>query len=194
MGATTASRTSAWARAMLVAGAGAAVVAVSAQLSFPLPGTELPQSAQTLAVLLVGATLGARRGTLAIVVYVLAGACGLPVFADGGRGLSTVLGPSAGDLAGFVLAAAFLGACADRGLLARSGWQALGAMLVAHVLILLCGGAVLALRIGPADAFSGGVEPFLLGAVVKSGLAALGVLALRGRTLSERPGSHVHHP
>ena len=158
---------------LLIALVAAALVAVAAQLSFPLPGAALPQTAQTLAVLLVGATLGMRRGVGAIVLYILVGAAGAPVFAEGNAGLGTVLGPSAGYLLGFVVAAAILGACKDRDVLARSGWHALGAILAAHALILLLGGALLVPRVGFVGAWTAGVAPFLLGGVVKSALAAL---------------------
>ncbi len=152
---------------------GAAAVAVSAQWTFALPGVDLPQTAQTLAVLLVGAALGCVRGTSAIVLYLAAGAVGIPVFANGASGLSTFLGPSGGYLVGFVVAAAVVGHAADRRQLARPWWRALGIMLLAHAAILLLGGAPLWARIGLARAWAGGVAPFLLGAVIKSALAAV---------------------
>ena len=158
---------------VLLAGGGAAVVAIAAQLSFAIPGIDLPQTGQTLAVLVVGAALGLRRGALTIVLYVLAGALGLPVFADGASGVDTILGPSGGYLLGFLVAAAFLGWRADEGRLGRAWWVTLGSMLAAHALILGLGGAGLVFRIGAAKAWSGGVVPFLPGAVVKSVLAAL---------------------
>lgn len=151
---------------------GALAIAVAARLTFPLPGTELPQSAQTLAVLLVGATLGMRRGSLAVGSYLLVGALGLPVFADGGRGLETVLGPSGGYLLGFLVAAAGVGRFADRDELARPRWRTLLVMLAAHGGILALGGIGLVPRVGVTQAWSSGVAPFLVGGAVKSGIAA----------------------
>lgn len=151
---------------------GAAAVAASAQWTFALPGVDLPQTAQTLAVLLVGAALGRARGTLAVALYLAAGAVGLPVFAEGASGVNTLLGPSAGYLFGFVVAAAVVGRAAYLRQLARPWWRAFGIMLLAHAAILLLGGAALSARIGVADAWAGGVAPFVLGAVVKSALAA----------------------
>ncbi len=159
---------------------GAAAVAVAAQWSFALPGVELPQTAQTLAVLLVGAVLGRVRGTLAIALYLGTGAIGLPVFADGASGLETFVGPSGGYLLGFVVAAALVGQAADRRQLGRPWWRTLGIMLLAHAAILLLGGAALSARIGLARAWAGGIAPFVLGAVVKSVLAAL-IVSVRDR-------------
>jgi len=169
------------AKTTLAALLGALAIALAARLTFPLPGTELPQSAQTLAVLLVGAALGSRRGVLAVVFYVLAGALGLPVFADGASGLETLLGPSGGYLFGFGCAAAWVGYFADAQRLARPWWGALGVMLGAHALILLSGGFGLAVRLGGMQAWSVGVAPFLLGGAVKSVLAATLVVATHKR-------------
>lgn len=161
--------------------AGAATVAASAQWTFALPGVALPQTAQTLAVLLVGAALGRTRGTLAVALYLAAGAMGLPVFAKGASGLSTLLGPSAGYLVGFVVAVAMVGRAAELRKLARPWWRAFGITLLAHAAILLLGGAYLSSRIGLAGAWTGGVAPFVLGAVVKSALAAAIVLLVGDR-------------
>ncbi len=168
-------------RATVFAVLGAIALALAARLTFPLPGAELPQSAQTVAVLLVGAALGMRRGVLAVVLYVLAGALGVPVFADGASGLETVLGPSGGYLFGFGCAAGWVGHFADQQRLARPWWAALSVMLGAHGLILLFGGLGIAARLGAVQAWSVGVAPFLIGGAVKSVLAALLVVAVRDR-------------
>ena len=89
--------------------AGVAAVALAARVSVPVPGSPVPQSLQTLAVVLVGAWLGSARGAAALVAYLLAGALGLPVFADGGAGPAYATGPTAGYLAGCVAGAALVG-------------------------------------------------------------------------------------
>ncbi len=152
---------------------GALAIALSARATFPLPGTDLPQTAQTLCVLLVGATLGCRRGSSAVGLYLFAGAVGLPLFSDGAGGLSKLLGPSAGYLLGFLCAAAAVGWLADRRPFGEAWLRDTGVMLGAHALILLLGGGVLAVRIGPASSWSHGIAPFLLGALVKSAAATL---------------------
>ena len=173
-------------RTVSIATLGAFVIVLGARLSFPLPGTELPQTAQTLGVLLAGAVLGFARGTLAVMLYLAAAALGLPVLSGGASGLEALTGPSAGYLLGFLCAAAALGQLADRGRIGRSVWRDTGAMLIAHGVILLLGGGWLALRIGVGAAWSGGVAPFLLGALAKSVIAAVLVRALGGRLLPSR--------
>ena len=65
---------------------GVGIVAVSAQVSATIPGSAVPQSAQTLAVLVVDAFLGARDGALSLTAYLVVGGMGVPVFADGASG------------------------------------------------------------------------------------------------------------
>lgn len=143
------------------------VVAVSARVSVPVPGTDVPQSLQTLAVLVVGSWLGMREGTLALTAYVLVGALGAPVFSDGGSGWVHLAGSTGGYLVGFVFAAGAIGICSDRGLTQRIGW-AFAAMLGGHLVILALGWAWLATSVGAVAAYQGGVAPFLVGGVAKS--------------------------
>ena len=150
---------------MLMAG-GILVVAVAARVSVPVPGSPVPQSLQTLAV----ATL---------VVYLVVGAVGLPVFADGASGVDSLVGPTAGYLVGFVAAAAFMGWAVGR------PWGSgvagvVGAAVLAHMVILGLGWLRLATTLGVALAFTGGVAPFLVGGLAKS-LAAGGLWALVDR-------------
>jgi len=155
----------------------AALIAVSAQLSFPLPGTDIPQTAQTIAVLLAGSLLGPVRGTIAVLLYLLAGVVGLPVYSDGASGWATLSGGSAGYFLGFVLAAALCGVlrhASKRDVL----WLLSLHMLAAHLVILALGWLWLALSMGAIDAFFTGVAPFVYGGVVKSVLCALVVLAV----------------
>lgn len=163
---------------MLMAG-GILVVAVAARVSVPVPGSPVPQSLQTLAVVLVGAWLGPARGGATLVVYLVVGAVGLPVFADGASGVDSLVGPTAGYLVGFVAAAAFMGWAVGR------PWGSgvagvVGAAVLAHMVILGLGWLRLATTLGVALAFTGGVAPFLVGGLAKS-LAAGGLWALVDR-------------
>ena len=155
--------------AMLVVAA--AAIALGARLDVDLPGTPVPQSAQTLAVLMAGAALGKVRGPAAVLLYLLSGALGAPVFADGRSGLGVLAGPTAGYLGGFVVAAWLAGLWAERGPGRKMATAFLG-MLLAHAVILLLGWLWLAKSFGMQRAFESGVAPFVVGGVFKSLLAA----------------------
>ena len=163
----------------------AALIAVGAQISFRLPGTDLPQTAQTLGVLLAGAFLGFNAASVCIALYLIAGALGLPVFANGGSGFATMFGPSGGYLLGFWCAACLLGYLADKRRLRRPfGWMLL-MMFAAHMVILLVGASMLSFSVGVTAAWFNGVQPFLIGAVVKSLMAGAivwlaGIMIRRG--------------
>jgi biotin transport system substrate-specific component len=164
-------------RRFLTVVGGVVAIALAARVTATVPGSPVPQSAQTLAVLVVGGVLGVRLATATLLAYLLVGALGAPVFADGGSGWFHLTGPTAGYLLGFVLAAAGLGWLADRGRLGGVP-SCIGAMLAGHALILGLGWAWLAGSLGAARAFTEGVGPFLVGSAVKSVLAALVVLAV----------------
>ena len=152
----------------------AAIVAIAlgARLAVPLPGSPVPVTLQTLVVLLVGVLLGGEWGALAVGLYLVAGALGLPVFAAGEAGLGHLLGPAGGFLFGFVAAAWLVGRLAEMDLGARLHTAA-GSMLLGHAMIFAAGVPWLGLAVGWGRAVSGGLLPFLPGAVVKSLLAAL---------------------
>ena len=152
-------------------------IALSARVDVALPGTPVPQSLQTFAVLVVGGLLGFRRGVGALVGYVGAGAVGLPVFAGGAAGLAVLGGPTAGYLFGFVAAAGLVGWMRDRGRLGRLV-PSVGVMLLAHVVILVLGWLRLAFDLGAGAAWLGGVAPFVTGGGIKSLAAALVVTVL----------------
>ena len=92
----------------------AALVAVCALLPAIKVAGPVPITLQTFAVLLSGAVLGMRRGFLAVLLYVGAGAAGLPIFSGGAAGLAVLTGPTAGYLLGFPLAAALCGGIVER--------------------------------------------------------------------------------
>src|SRR3989304_3663380 len=90
--------------------AGSRLVALCAQISLLLPFSPVPVTGQTFAVLLLGATLGARRSAAALLLYLAEGAAGLPVFAPvGAPGLARLLGPPAGSPWAYPLAAFLAG-------------------------------------------------------------------------------------
>lgn len=152
--------------------AGTGLVAGAAQISIPLPFTPVPITGQTFAVLLTGAALGARRGAAAIVLYVLEGLAGLPVFAGGASGLARLLGPTGGYLLGFIAAAYLTGTLAERGWDRTIRWAA-AAMAAGNLVIYLFGVPWLAIFLGWPKAVTGGLLPFIPGDLLKLAAAAL---------------------
>lgn len=157
--------------ALLVVG-GSLLTALCARIVIPLPFTPVPITAQTFAVLLIGAALGARRGAAAIGLYVLEGLLGLPVFAGGAAGLARLLGPTGGYLVGFIAAAYLTGTLAERGW-DRTVRFAVGAMAAGNLVVYLFGIPWLAVFLGWPDAVSKGFLPFIPGDVAKLAAAAI---------------------
>jgi len=155
----------------LVAG-GSLLVALAAQIAVPLPFTPVPWTLQPLAVLLVGALLGARRGAAALAAYLVEGAAGLPVFAGGAFGVAPLLGPTAGYLVGFVPAAFVTGFLAERGWDRRfvTTWAA---MALGSATLFAFGVAWLSRFVGWQGALAAGLLPFVVGDVFKQLLAAV---------------------
>ncbi|MDI9834771.1 biotin transporter BioY [Streptomyces sp. KAU_LT] len=152
----------------LVAG-GAALTGLAAQISVPVPGSPVPVTGQTLAVLLVGTALGAGRGFLSLALYALAGMAGVPWFAQGTSGATA---PSFGYILGMILAATVVGALARRGA-DRTALRTAGAMLLGEAIIYAVGVPYLALATGmsASAAIAAGLVPFLIGDAVKAALA-----------------------
>ena len=156
--------------------AGAALTAGLAQVAIPL--WPVPITGQTLAVLLVGASLGATRGAISMVVYALAGLVGLPVYSDHTAGAAVLLGPTGGYILGFVLAAAFTG------LLAERRWErrflaGMLAFVAGSVVVFLVGLPWLKVSLGLtwSQTLADGLYPFIIGGVIKAVIAAM---VLRG--------------
>ncbi|MEV1064250.1 biotin transporter BioY [Streptomyces sp. NPDC050263] len=151
---------------------GAALTGLAAQIAVPVPGTPVPVTGQTFAALLVGTTLGTRRGVSALAVYALAGLAGVPWFADGASGLSV----SFGYILGMILASAAVGALARRGA-DRSMLRMAGAMLLGEAVIYAVGVPYLAYAadISASAAIAAGLTPFLIGDALKA-LLAMGLL------------------
>ena len=159
-------------RAALLVVAGTVLLALSAKVNVPLPF--VPMTLQTLVVLLIGAAYGWRLGVATILAYLVEGALGLPVFAGPVGGLAPLLGPTAGYLTGFVVAALLAGLLAERGW-DRSVPLLFAAMMLGHAAILALGCLWLAygVKLGVDKAVMVGVVPFLAGSLVKSALGAV---------------------
>ncbi len=148
---------------------GSLLLAVSAQFKIPL--YPVPATGQTLVVLLIGMTYGPRLGGITIAAYLFEGALGLPVFAGGAAGAAVLMGPTAGYLFGFLLAAIAIGYLAERGM-GRTVVSTIAAMVIGNCVIYLCGALWLANFIGFGQAIAAGVLPFLYGDALKLVVAA----------------------
>jgi len=188
-------RPRAWVWNFLLILAGGTLMALFARIAIPLPFTPVRITGQTLGVLLAGALLGARRGGLAMLVYLAEGLAGLPVFAGGasawspsGVGLPVILGPSAGYLFAYPLAAFAVGWLAERGWDRRFG-RAVAAMVVGEVAMYAVGLLWLVRFVGAAHVLPLGFLPFVPGDTVKLLLAAA-VLPAAWRLVTPA----AHHP
>jgi biotin transport system substrate-specific component len=175
-----------WLRAGALVIVGAALTAGAAQVSFKVPWTEVPYTLQTAAVLLVGTALGWRAGAASMLLYVLVGVAGAPVFSAGSHGIEQLLGATGGYLFGFILAGALVGRMAEGGW-DRSPAGAAGLMAAGNLLIYLVGVPVLALvtEMTAADAVWRGAAVFLPWDAFKVVLAA-GLLPLAWRAIGRR--------
>lgn len=154
--------------------AGTMVIAIAARIQVPF--WPVPATLQTLAIFAIAAAYGRRLAVWTLIAYLAEGAAGLPVFAKGG-GLAYFTGPTAGYLAGFVIAAAITGAAADRGW-ASNPVKLFGANVAGELVILAMGAAWIALAFGTEKAFAWGVGPFIVTDLIKIALAAALVPAL----------------
>ena len=157
--------------------AGAAFVAILAQASIPL--WPVPITGQTLAVIVVGAALGSRRGAAALTTYMLVGLAGLPVFADFTGSIAAAAKPSFGFVIGFVFAAFVAGWFAERAWDRRPVLAFLG-FAAASVVPFLFGipymafilNAVMGMELSFWAILEAGLFPFIVGGVVKAAIAA----------------------
>jgi biotin transport system substrate-specific component len=148
-------------------------VAVCAHVSGTIPFTPIPFSMQNWAVLLVGLTLGPRRGAAALALYLGEGAMGMPVFAPHGLGgVAQIVGPTGGYLMAYPFVAWVAGS-----LFARAGKMrfvsALLASCAAEVLLFACGSAWLMLYTHSVSrAIAWAVMPFMAVEAIKVVLAS----------------------
>jgi biotin transport system substrate-specific component len=149
----------------------AGALALSAQFALPLPGTPVPLTLQPFVVVLAGLLLGPADAAAAMVLYLVAGAAGLPVWAPvGAPGLARLLGPTGGYLLAYPVAAAVAGVLGAR----RESFATRALAAMAGILVIYLGGlAQLAVLSGSlASAAVLGVLPFVAADAVKALVAA----------------------
>ncbi len=159
----------------------AAFTAVAAQIVIPLPS--VPFTLQVLAVILTGFLLGPRYVALAMTVYLLVGAIGVPVFFGFSGGIGHILGPTGGYLVSYPLAAAIAG-LASRAAAGANRRRALVTSFVwgcSALAIIYAAGAIwlsVVSNLPILVAVAQGVLPFLLFDLIKVALAALVAVAV----------------
>ena len=150
--------------------AGSALITLCAQVSVPF--YPVPVTMQTFAVILIGLTYGWRLGGITVALYLVEGAIGLPVFAGGKGGMIVLMGPTAGYLYGFFLAAVACGWFAERGF-DRSYFRLIVPLILGNVLLYTSGLIWLGNFIGwDKPILDLGLYPFIPGDLLKIAMAA----------------------
>jgi len=135
-------------KSLVVTALFAAVIAVLSQIAFPNPlNPQVPITGQTFGVFLAGALLGSRLGALSLLIYLLLGLTGVPVFAQLTAGPGVLLGPTGGYLLGFVICAFIVGFFVER-LPKIRYWQLVLVMVLGNLPVYLVGTAWLAQILG----------------------------------------------
>ena len=148
----------------------AAIIAVLAQIIIPLP--LIPITGQTLAIGLVVTILGLKHGTYAVLLYILLGAIGLPVFQSFTGGLGVLFGPTGGYIVGFIPTALVIGFYLK---ITRLTFTHALVANILGMLVTLAFGAVwlkYLAELSWTGALFSGVIPFLIVGVIKAILAA----------------------
>lgn len=147
-----------------------AVTAVMAQISIPMP-FGVPMTMQTFAITLSGVILGSKKGGLSILIYVLIGLAGIPVFANFSGGIQCLAGPTGGFLISFPIMAFLIGLGAD----SRNKWIFLLFVTLGTLANYVIGLAFfcLVMQSSLAAGLAACVIPFLPTAVIKAVTASL---------------------
>lgn len=162
---------------IVIAFSGSILLALLARLSIPVPFSPVPITGQTFGILFLGGILGSRIGTLSVVMYIVEGIIGLPVFAGGTAGFLYLLGPTGGYLIGFVPAVYLVGYLSEKGWTNKFTATFL-TMIFGTSVIFIFGISWLAVTAGFETALSIGLYPYLPGAAVKIILASVIVCSI----------------
>jgi biotin transport system substrate-specific component len=148
----------------------AALIAVCAWIAIPLT---VSITLQTFAICLTAGLLGWKRGTLTVIVYILLGMVGLPVFTGFKSGIAAVTGPTGGYIIGFIFTALIVGLASDK--IGKKIWQNIIFMIIGVLVCYLFGTIwfTIAYKVTFVSALSTCVIPFLIPDAVKIVLAAV---------------------
>jgi biotin transport system substrate-specific component len=152
---------------------GVLLTAALAQVAVPVPGTPVPITGQTLAVVLTAAALGPARGVSVQVLYMAAALVGLPFYSEASGGYDVVFGATGGYVVGFIPAAYLIGLAARHGA-DRKVWKSLPLFVAGQAVIFAVGVPWLALSLDltMTQALENGFYPFILGGIVKAAVAS----------------------
>jgi biotin transport system substrate-specific component len=184
-------------RNMILAALFAALLAISGQIAIPIG--PVPITLQTMMVLLVGAILGSRWGTISVFVWILLAAVGAPVLSGGTGGIGILFGPTGGYIFGFLITAFLVGLTIER--LGRNKqvawWQLLLVFLIGSVVIINVIGFPWFLFVShlpfSMDIFNKVFVVFLPGDIVKVVLATILTFSLYRAMPSFSPQERTHH-
>jgi biotin transport system substrate-specific component len=165
-------RSSALTEGLFIVG-GIGFLSLLAQISIPVPGSPVPVTGQTLGVLLIGTTYGARLGFFTFASYLLAGIAGAPIFAGSSHGIEKLTGATGGYLFGMLVASLLLGYLADRKA-DQKFRTSFPALLLGDLVIFTFGLAWIhaSLDMTWAATFKAGLTPFILGEALKIAITA----------------------
>jgi biotin transport system substrate-specific component len=150
----------------------------------------VPITAQSMGIMLCGTVLGAKRGALAVLLFLALVAIGLPLLSGGRGGLGVFAGPSVGYLIGFPIAAFVAGLIVERWKTSIGVSAFVGAIVGGIVVLYAFGipGMAIVMQKSLAEA-TAMATAFLPGDLIKSGLAALitqGIARMRPEALLSR--------
>lgn len=171
-------------RSMIMIALFAAIIGILAQITIPLP--LVPITGQTLAIGIAATILGSRNGTLAVLLYLIIGSAGVPVFAEFSAGISKLVGPTGGFLVGFIPAAFIIGFYME-----KRGFtftNALFANIIGMLVTLAFGTAWLKISadLSWTAAFASGFTPFIIVGILKAALASWIGVVVRQRLISSK--------
>lgn len=170
-------RTDTWVKSTLQVLGASILLALVSQIAIPLPFTPIFISMQTLAVFMIGLTLGSKKAPAAVVAYLAQGTLGLPVFAGAIAKPLWFMAPGAGYLMGFIAAAWIIGKLSEQK--EHSFSKTVAFLVLAEASILVPGSLWLSYFVGFSNAISLGVVPFLVGDILK--LATVAAIAPKAK-------------
>ncbi len=146
--------------------------AALAQIAIPVPGSPVPITGQTLAVVLTAAALGPHRGLAGQALYLVLGAIGLPFYSEASGGFEVISGATGGYIVGFLPAAYLIGLAAKHQL-DRALWKALPLFVAGQAIIFAVGVPWLAVtaHLDAGQAIAAGFTPFIVGGLIKAAVA-----------------------